>query len=116
MLNQLYPATLACVSVFHMFLSRTYSWAGLSIVHVLMSFTSQHWLSGDNINCDSRMSSCQNHFLRSANTVVFYIKCLNKRKQKEKVPLSSQNGPYEVQKFINMIDFFFLRVFQGALF
>lgn len=59
-----------------------------------------------NINCDSGMSSCQNHFLRSANTV-FYIKCLDKRKQKEKVALSSQNGPYEVQKFINMIDFFF---------
>lgn len=50
------------------------------------------------------MSSSQNHFLWLANTVVVYIKCCDKRKQREKVALSSQNGPYEVQKFINMIN------------
>lgn len=42
MLNHLYPATLACVLVFHKFVSPTHSWAGSSIVHVSMSFTSQH--------------------------------------------------------------------------
>lgn len=67
------------------------------------------------------MSSSQNHFLWLANTVVVYIKCCDKRKQREKVALSSQNGPYEVQKFINMINLvvffvFFQRVLQRALF
>lgn len=51
----------------------------------------------------------------SANAAVFYIKCLDRRKQKEKVALSSQNGPYEVQKFINMIDFFFRVFLRGII-
>lgn len=60
------------------------------------------------------MSSSQNHFLWLANTVVVYIKCCDKRKQREKVALSSQNGPYEVQKFINMINLVVFLFFFSA--
>lgn len=86
-----------------------------------MLSTPQYWLSGDN-SVFQRWLWLRNEFLPKttwcgwANTAVFYIKCLARRKRKEKVALSSQNGPYEVQKFINMIDFFLESVFKGHYF
>lgn len=118
MLSQLYPATLACVLVFHKFASQTYTQAGYSTVHVFSCslpstgcpvtvFQHRQWL---------QIEFIPKPLLWSVNTVVVYIKCFTKRKLKEKVALSSQNDPFEVQKFINWLSLFFRECFNGHYF
>lgn len=55
------------------------------------------------------MSSSQRHILWLVDTVVVYIKCFDKRNQEKRWAPSSQHGPHEVQKFVNMINLVFFR-------